>query len=55
MSIDKVKELKTENNEVSRNPWIDFMRIFFCLWIILMHGESLYRDTTTGRMFEGGT
>ena len=37
-----------------RNIWIDAMRITFCIWIILMHGEYLYHGTSAKRMFEGG-
>ena len=39
----------------NRNLYVDIMRCIFCIWIVLMHGESLYRDISLNkRIFEGG-
>ena len=42
---------------VSRNVPIDFLRIFFCFYIVVMHGEFLFYHIPAdgvGRIFEGG-
>lgn len=46
--------MEERRSDKKYNLYIEGMRIVLTLYIILMHGEYLFRDISCDRIFEGG-